>query len=221
MDHRTETFKAKFSDAGRHLGVNPKEVVSLKLRENVSSYDEYRNFFRALEHEAGFQCTPVDGDLQGKGYLLSDGSSRVIVVEHETGLEILYIAGSIASLIGILPLIVQGWRAFRGHHAARRDFDDRGVEIRRIDENGHLTEDHVHERNLFHNSQSTANTFLATSAAKTIESELRQIKEQINSISRRVDALEGKNPAKAKSGKSRTDKKVSQKRIRGPRSEAG
>ena len=221
MDHRTETFKAKFSDAGRHLGVNPKEVVSLKLRENVSSYDEYRNFFRALEHEAGFQCTPVDGDLQGKGYLLSDGSSRVIVVEHETGLEILYIAGSIASLIGILPLIVQGWRAFRGHHATRRDFDDRGVEIRRIDENGHLTEDHLHERNLFHNSPFTANTFLATSAAKTIESELRQIKEQINSISRRVDALEGKNPAKAKSGKSRTDKKVSQKRIRGPRSEAG
>jgi hypothetical protein len=160
MDHRTEAFKTKFSDAGQLLGVTSKDVVSLKLRENVNSYDEYRNFFRALELQAGFQCTPVDGDLQGKGYLLSDGSSRVIVVEHETGLEILYIAGSIASLIGILPLIVQGWRAFRGHHAARRDFDDRSVEIRRIDENGHLTEDHVHERNLIHNSPSTANTFL-------------------------------------------------------------
>jgi hypothetical protein len=213
VDHRTETFKTKFSDAGRHLGVKPKEVVSLKLRENVSSYDEYRNFFRALEHEAGFQCTPVDGDLQGKGYLLSDGSSRVIVVEHETGLEILYIAGSIASLIGILPLIVQGWRAFRGHHAARRDFDDRGVEIRRIDENGHLTEDHVHERSFFHNSPSTADTFLAASAAKTIESELRQIKEQINSISRRVDALEEKRQAKTKTRKSKTTKKVSKRNL--------
>jgi len=221
VDHRTETFKTKFSDAGRHLGVNPKKVVSLKLRENVSSNDEYRNFFRALEHEAGFRCTPVDGDLQGKGYLLSDGSSRVIVVEHETGLEILYIAGSIASLIGILPLIVQGWRAFRGHHATRRDFDDRGVEIRRIDENGHLTEDHVHERNLLHNSPFTANTFLATSAAKTIESELRQIKEQIKALIGRVDILEGKNPGSAKSGKSRTSKSGSQKRIRRPRSEAG
>ena len=216
MDHRTETFKTKFSDAGRHLGVNPKEVVSLKLRENVSSYDEYRNFFRSLEHEAGFQCTPVDGDLQGKGYLLSDGSSRVIVVEHETGLEILYIAGSIASLIGILPLIVQGWRAFRGHHAARRDFDDRGVEIRRIDENGHLTEDHFHEKNLFHNSPSMANTFLAASAAMTIESELRQIKEQINSISRRVDSLEGKRPAKSKTRKSRTTKKGSKRNLPTP-----
>jgi hypothetical protein len=207
VDHRTETFKTKFSEAGRHLGVKSKDVVSLKLRENVNSYDEYRNFFRALEHEAGFQCTPVDGNLQGKGYLLSDGSSRVILVEHETGLEILYIAGSIASLVGILPLIVHGWRAFRGHHAARRDFDDRGVEIRRIDENGHLTEDHVHERNLFHNSPSTANTFLAASAAKIIESELRQLKEQINSISRRVDALDGKNPIKIKRRKYRTSKK--------------
>jgi hypothetical protein len=211
MDHRTETFKTKFSDAGQLLGVTPKDVVSLKLRENVSSYDEYRNFFRALEHEAGFQCTPVNGDLQGKGYLLSDGSSRVIVVEHETGLEILYIAGSIASLIGILPLIVQGWRAFRGHHAGRRDFDDRGIEIRRIDEKGHLSEDHVHERTLFHIPPFTANTFLATSAAKTIESELQQIKAQIKLISRRVDTLEGRNPAKAKKRKSMVNKMGSKK----------
>jgi hypothetical protein len=211
MDHRTETFKTKFSEAGRHLGVTPKNVVSLKLRENVSSYDEYRNFFRALEHEAGFRCTPVDGDLQGKGYLLSDGSSRVIVVEHETGLEILYIAGSIASLIGILPLIVQGWRAFRGHHAGRRDFDDRGVEIRRIDEKGHLSEDHVHERTLFDIPLFTMNTFLA-SAAKTIESELQQIKEQIKSLTRRVDALEGQSAAKAKRRKSRTSKRGSPKK---------
>jgi hypothetical protein len=210
VDYRTEAFKTKLSDAGRHLGVTPKDVVSLKLRENVSSNAEYREFFRALEHEAGFQCTPVDGDFQGKGYLLADGSSRVIIVEHETGLEILYIAGSIASLIGILPLIVQGWRAFRGHHAGRCDFDDRGVEIRRIDEKGHLSEDHVHERSLFHNSQFTANTFLATSAAKTIESELQQLKEQIKALSGRVDTLEGTNPAKAKSRKSRMSKRGSQ-----------
>ena len=221
MDYRTEAFKTKFSDAGRHLGVTPKDVVSLKLRENVSSNAEYREFFRALEHEAGFQCTPVDGNLQGKGHLLSDGSSRVIIVEHETGLEILYIAGSIASLIGILPLIVQGWRAFRGHHAGRRDFDDRGVEIRRINENGHLSEDHIHERNLFHTPPFTANTFLATSAAKTIESELQQIKEQIKSISRRVDAIERQNPAKAKRRKSKTSKTGSKKGIRRPRFEAG
>ena len=221
MDHRTESFKTKFSEAGQLLGVTPKDVVSLKLRENVSSYDEYRNFFRALEHEAGFQCSPVDGDLQGKAYLLSDGSSRVIIVEHETGLEILYIAGSIASLIGILPLIVQSWRAFRGHHAGRRDFDDRGVEIRRIDEKGHLAEEHIHERTMFDIRPFTANTFLATSAAKTIESELQQIKEQIKALSGRVDALEGQNQVKAERRKSRTRKRGSQKQDRRPRAEAG
>jgi hypothetical protein len=218
VDYRTEAFKTKFTDAGRHLGVTPKDVVSLKLRENVSSNAEYRDFFRALEHEAGFQCSPADGNLQGKGYLLSDGSSRVIIVEHETGLEILYVAGSIASLIGILPLVIQGWRAFRSHYAGRRDFDDRGVEIRRIDEKGHLSEEHVHERTLFEIPPFTANTFLAKSAAKTIESELQQVREQIKLLTRRVDALEGQSLAKAKRRKSRT--KGSQKTICRPRSDA-
>jgi Tfp pilus assembly protein PilO len=64
---------------------------------------------------------------------------------------------------------------------------------------------------LFHNSPFTANTFLATSAAKTIESELQQIKEQIKSISRRVDILEEQNPAKSKRLKSRTSKMGSKK----------
>jgi hypothetical protein len=53
----------------------------------------------------------------------------------------------------------------------------------------------------------TANTFFATSAAKTIESELQQLKEQIKSISRRVDALEGQNQAKAKRRKSMMSKR--------------
>lgn len=211
MDYRTEAFKKKFSDAGRHLGVTPKDVVSLKLRENVSSNAEYREFFRALEHEAGFQCSPIDGDLQGKAYLLSDGSSRVIIVEHETGLEILYIAGSIASLIGILPLIVQSWRAFRGHHAGRRDFDDRGVEIRRIDEKGHLAEEHIHEKTMFDIPLFTANTFLA-SAAKTIESELQQLKQQIKSLTGRVDNLERQRAPKTKRRKSKTSKRGSPKK---------
>jgi hypothetical protein len=52
-----------------------------------------------------------------------------------------------------------------------------------------------------------ATTFLATSAAKTIESELQQIKDQMNSISRRVETLEGQSPAKAKKRKSKTSKK--------------
>jgi hypothetical protein len=211
VDYRTEAFKKKFSDAGRHLGVTPKDVVSLKLRENVSSNAEYREFFRALEHEAGFQCSPIDGDLQGKAYLLSDGSSRVIIVEHETGLEILYIAGSIASLIGILPLIVQSWRAFRGHHAGRRDFDDRGVEIRRIDEKGHLAEEHIHEKTMFDIPLFTANTFLA-SAAKTIESELQQLKQQIKSLTGRVDNLERQRAPKTKRRKSKTSKRGSPKK---------
>ena len=102
------------------------------------------------------------------------------------------------------------------HWSRRRDFDDRGVEIRRIDERGHLSEDHVHERTLFDIPSFTTSTFLAKSAAKTIESELQQIKEQIKSISRRVDALEEQNPAKAKRRKSSTSKMGFKKGIADP-----
>jgi len=38
----------------------------------------------------------------------------LILVEHETGLEILCIAGSIASLIGLVPLVLQGWHPWSG-----------------------------------------------------------------------------------------------------------
>jgi len=209
MDYRAEAFRKKFNDASRHLGVKPSEIVSLKLRENVNSYAEYREFLHALERETGLQWSDVDGELQGKGYLLSDSSSRVIFVEHESGLEILYIAGSIASLIGLVPLIVQGWRAFRGHRSGRRDFDERGIEIRRLDENGHLVEDHVHDPISLTSMPFNLNATLATAAAKNIECDLRQLTEQVQSLNCRVGVLEKRMMDKTKKRKLRTRKKNS------------
>ena len=200
MDHRTEAFRRKFSDAGRLLGVKPNEIVSLKLRENVNSYAEYREFLHALEREAGLKCSEVDGELQGKGYLLADSNSRVIFVEHESGLEILHIAGDIASLIGLVSLIAQGWLAFHGRRLGRRDFDGQGIEIRRLDEKGHLVEDHVH--NSLSLTPFNLNTALAT-AAKTIECDLRKLAEQVLSLSSRVEVLEKQMAGKAKKRKTR------------------
>ena len=206
-DYRTEAFRKKFSDAGRHLGVKPNEIVSLKFRENVSSYSEYRDFLHALQREAGLQWSEADGELQGKGYLVSDGSSRVLFVEHETGLEILYIAGSIASLIGLVPLIVQGWRAFRGRRFGKHhDFDDRGTELRRLDEKGHLFEDHAHEPIALSPMPFKMNTALA-SAAKTIELDVRRLTEKVQALTHRVEALEKQMVGKTKKRKPSTSKK--------------
>jgi hypothetical protein len=148
MDYREESFKRKFSSAAQHLNVGADQIVSLKFRENVGSYDDYRELIDMLQSEAEIHYSEVDGDLQGRGYMLGHGKTKLLLVEHETGLEILYIAGSIASLLGLIPLVLQGWAAIRGRlprHGASLDYP---VEIRQIDQTGRLNEKHLHPHQL-------------------------------------------------------------------------
>ena len=35
-------------------------------------------------------------------------------MEHETGLEILYVAGAAASIVGLIPLVINAWKSLRG-----------------------------------------------------------------------------------------------------------
>jgi hypothetical protein len=68
------------------------------------------------------------------------GEGKAIVVEHETGMELLNAAGSVASLIALIPLIVWCWRKaseFRHRYLP----DEERLEIRRLDERGQLHED--------------------------------------------------------------------------------
>ncbi len=190
MDYREESFRRKFAAAGQHLSVRPEQVVSLKLRGKVTSYDEYRQLVSILQGEAGLQCSEIQADLQGRGHLLGDGKAKVIVVEHETGLEILYIAGSIASLMGLIPLVLQGWRALRGQLSGRRAMPDHDIEIRRVDDSGHLHEEHVHDRH-FGPSMTIGSILpaLATTAG-LIETEIGMLSRQVQALSSRVDALE-------------------------------
>ncbi|MEN6459385.1 MAG: hypothetical protein ABFC63_10700 [Thermoguttaceae bacterium] len=142
MYDRNSHFVEKFASAAQHLHVPPHQIVSLKLRGPVPSYDQYQELLHALEHEVGVHWVKVAGNLQGQGYLLDHDGTKAIVVEHESGLELLYIAGSIASLVGLVLAVLQCWGAVRGYldrgHA--RHFHD--VEIRRIDDSGNVQEDH-------------------------------------------------------------------------------
>ena len=85
----------------------------LKFREDVGSNSDYRDLLDTLQHEAGVHYSKVDGDLQGRGYIVGLEKVKLLLVEHETGLEVLYIAGSIASCVRIDPSDPAGWAAIQ------------------------------------------------------------------------------------------------------------
>jgi hypothetical protein len=122
---------------------------------------------------------------------LGSDKTKVILVEHETGLEILYIAGSIASLVALVPLILQGWGALRGRFWGRDATMDHPVEIRRVDQAGHVYEEHVHNRQLMGSAMSIGMFVPAfTTAASLIENEIKAVTQQLELLISRVERLE-------------------------------
>jgi len=191
MDYREQAFRTKFANSAKHLGVSQEEVISLKIRETVSSYGEYQSLIAALEIEAGLQCSKLTDDLQGHGYLLTDGKTKAIIVEHETGLEILYIAGSIASLIGLIPVVLSFWSGLRGRAGRSHHHGVQNVEIRRIDRTGHLVEDRAH--GLLPTPAMTHLSLVSSalaSAAEVLDDDLQYLREQVKTLTARVEALE-------------------------------
>jgi len=184
-DFRQNAFSVKFASAAQALGVTPEKIVSLKVRDSVSSYTEYRDLIHSLEREFGFQCSPITGELQGSGYLLAKEKSKVVLVEHETGLELLYIAGSIASLITLVPMILQGWSALRRFSSPKNPFNE--IEVRRLDASGNLQEHHTH---LFHDRGIADVSNLALTTASLLEEEFQEMNDQIEQLLRRTTALE-------------------------------
>ena len=206
-DYRQNAFREKFSSAAGILGVAPTEVVSLKVRENVGSYSEYHQLIRSLEREFDFKCSSVDDGLQGRGHLLTGKQTKVIVVEHETGLEILYIAGSIASLVAVIPLILKSWRDVRGFINPKNPFNS--IEIRRIDANGNLYE----SPNDPSKDHGIADPFsINATVAHLIHLELQSLATRTEALLPRVAALEQRlanveNALKTKGSKKRTKRK--------------
>jgi hypothetical protein len=202
MDYREEQFKRKFTDAARQFGVSPDQVVSVKLRDSVGSHTEYQQLLHAIEHEAGLHCTSINGDLQGSGHLLEDGKNKIIFVEHESGLEILYIAGSVASLIGLIPVVLQCWRGIRGH-PGRHQADDQPIEIRRLGRDGRLHEDRSSRAYSFLATPVGFSTALTT-VATLMENEMRVLVGELRRLEARVDKLDGRLKVRAKSKKPST-----------------
>jgi hypothetical protein len=105
---------------------------------------EYSQFIDDhLRRTLGLNVARVDGDFGGQAWLVTDkAQNRAVLVEHETGLEILGAIASVATLIQLLPLISSGWTNLR-HRFFRPHFDHpdgEGIEVRRFDQNEVLIE---------------------------------------------------------------------------------
>jgi hypothetical protein len=112
-DWRLKNFLAKFQVAAVELGaVSYREVESLKFRGSSNSQD-YRELLAAL---GPLMVKEIQGNYQGKAWKLTDANDNsVIIVEHETGLEILYVVGAVASVVSLVPMVVNLWNRMRDH----------------------------------------------------------------------------------------------------------
>lgn len=205
MDYREKNFKEKFDNASLHLGVEPKQIVSLKFRETVSSYSEYHNLLDILQREANLSYQKLNDNFQGTGYLVADKNSKIILVEHETGLELLYIAGSVASLVGLIPLIRQCWAGMHNHFSPHRHRDFRDIEIRKLDENSKLKENHVSEDEMF---CVPLPSFLVISATQNLENEIKVLKQEVKILSDRIEKMEKPSEQKIMIRKGKNSKKT-------------
>ena len=123
----------------------------------------------------------MQGDFQGHAWLVSDNrNNKALLVEHETGLEILYIAGSIASLLSLIPLINSGWKFLHSRFSDRPFFRDRGmgVEIRIVDFKKQLVEQHVLRIEDYILSESMKEIASLKARVEQLEQELRETKEK-------------------------------------------
>jgi hypothetical protein len=192
MDHRAKSFKQKFADAATEFGVMPENIISLKFRDQVGSYRFYRELLADLRENFGIQHSEINGNLQGNGFLLNDKGSKVILVEHETGLEILYIAGSIASLICIIPLIMRSWGFIRTHFYGKQLYGSNSniVEIRYLDSKGALKEEHISDLERMFAHSNPGLLYPSPLIANIIENDYKLIINKLQDLTLRVESLE-------------------------------
>jgi len=207
MNYRERMFNNKFKNACKFLKAERTEIVSLKIR-GIARSSEYDELVDLLKGYPGIYVRNIRGDFQGQGHLVTYNHQKVIFVEHETGLEILYIAGAIASLACLVHIIIRSWNnvhiSWRRHGRARDN-----IEIRFLNNKGKLREE----------SHPTSATKVLTEAKidfypfllaiEDIKSRLEQFKIDIGKIESRVSMLEKGN---RKSVRKAAAKRVTTKR---------
>jgi hypothetical protein len=180
IDWRTDSIFRRFTSALPHLKARSiQDVVSLKHRDRVANYSEYSDFvddylIRRLKLDVEMI------DLRGRAWIVKDKSGNcVILVEHETGLEILYVAGSIASLVTLIPMISSGWKKLRGRFSHHHfDNPDDGVEIRRFNQRKVLVEDKTPSVEVYVLNTAFHDHALLKNKVEELEAEVNKLKKK-------------------------------------------
>lgn len=181
MDHRTDSFFRRFTRAQSHLKVQDiYGLVSLKYRNDHPdfSHSDYPHFIHHyLKGELHFNVKQVASEFGEQAWLVSDKSQNsVILVEHETGLEILSALSSIATLI---PLISSGWTKLRDKFSHRHfDHPNSGVEVRRFDQSNVLIEEQTPSVEVFILNIIQQDNALLRQKVQQLEAEIDKIKQK-------------------------------------------
>jgi len=134
-----DNFLAKFKSAAVELNVaSYRNIESLKFRD--IRFHDYRELINEL---SPLKVTEIKGNYQGRAWKLADADGNsLIIVEHETGLEILYAVGAVASIASLVPLIINTWGRMRDHLPPFKGrFGTDAPERRRFDRNNSLVEE--------------------------------------------------------------------------------
>jgi hypothetical protein len=179
-------FRQKFKECGKFINVKPTDLVSLKYRE-MRDHRYYIELLEHLKNIKGLVINDIGNALNGKAYLISYGDQNIVLVEHETGLEILYIAGSIASLIGLVLQISSMISNRRQHFDSfSSSFED--VEVRYFDNADKFIEERKHHYLPYE-------VFLLP---QPNNAEIELLKGKIAKLEKKIDKLDKKKQVKKK-----------------------
>ena len=157
--------------------------MSLKFRDNCVDCGQYSHFIdQYIRQTLAFAVEPAQGDFWGRAWVVTDGrQNKVVLVEHETGLEILAVAGSVASLIALVPVISSGWRKlsdrFSRHYMGRGPVDF--VEVRRSNETNILIEQQTPSAEVYVFGAALSEYTLMKQRVEALEIEVASLKQKL------------------------------------------
>ncbi|MCB4792821.1 MAG: hypothetical protein LHV68_13210 [Elusimicrobia bacterium] len=170
MDYRRQEFLERFNAAKKLFEIKIlKNIISVKFRENCVHSSDYHELVEYLKHTPNISINSIN--VNRSAWLVEDkNNNRIIVFEHETGLELLYIAGSIASLISLIPLICNAWNCIGDRFRRYRYHNDikNKTELRKFNNKEELVEQQIDN--------------IETFVCKTYISEQEKLEKQIKKL---------------------------------------
>ena len=120
--------------AAEKFGVDKSRILSIKLSSrnyNLGDRD-YDLYFRELF--PGLAVNHLsDAEADRRQVIeVMHLEDKYLIVQHESGLEILYIAGSIASLGGFVIYLIDVWHRIHDKPRSSREHDKTQVVVRRV-----------------------------------------------------------------------------------------